>query len=202
MPDDGTPRGEQLTLRRAGDAGSALSASWRPSSLNEKARTVEVSWTTGADVLRQDAWTGRRYVERLIVDPSSVNLERLASGASPVLDSHDRSSVARQVGVVERAEVSDGVGHARIRFASDPESDAIFRKVVEGVARSLSVGYTVDATRVTERDGEPDLHEITRWTPFECRMVALGADPHAQVRSHTNSTAAESRRRTDPWKRI
>ena len=59
-----------------------------PSSADAEARTVEVTWTTGAPVLRRGA--GGSYYEELRLG-DAVNMERLNSGA-PLLNSHRAGS--------------------------------------------------------------------------------------------------------------
>jgi len=70
-----------------------------------------------------------------------------------------------------------------VRFASDPDSDLIFRKVVEGIAVQSSVGYGISQVKITRRKDGPDIHEATRWTPHEISIVTIGADAGARVRS-------------------
>lgn len=168
--------------RKADLGASAIQASWRPATADESARTVEVTWTTGSDVLRQDAWTGQPYIERLRVDDASVDLSRLRGG--PVLDSHDRSTVRNQVGTIEAVWLSNGEGHARVRFASDADSDLIFRKVLDGIAQQVSVGYAIDKVKIHKRKNAPEIREAVRWQPMEISIVTIGADPRARVRSH------------------
>ena len=160
-------------------------ASWRPESIDKENRTAEVVWTTGADVMRADPWTGTRYIERLKVDKDAVNLERLISGAA-VLDSHDRMSVRNQIGVVESARIEDGEGVAVVRFSE--RADDIFRDVADGIIRKVSVGYVQDERAITENEDGPDIHEITRWTPYELSFVTVPADNGAQVRSIEKET--------------
>ncbi len=47
----------------------------KPATINESARTVEVIFSTGAEVRRMDL--DGPYLERLSMDPAAVNLERL-----------------------------------------------------------------------------------------------------------------------------
>ncbi len=92
-----------------------------PASLVPETRTVEVVWSTGAEVRRNDPWTGKPYIERLSLEPGHVDLSRLESGA-PLLDSHAAFTLAVIIGVVERAWIETGAagpeGRAVIRFSS------------------------------------------------------------------------------------
>ncbi|MDF1716177.1 MAG: hypothetical protein P1U75_05830 [Antarcticimicrobium sp.] len=72
-----------------------------PATINEKERTVEVCWTTGATVqrLRFEGWDIKIVDEELAVDEQSIRLERLRSGA-PFLNSHNGWSLDAVLGVV------------------------------------------------------------------------------------------------------
>jgi hypothetical protein len=52
-----------------------------PKSLNDEQRTVELVLSTGAAVDRIDPMTGKRYTEKLILDPTAIRLDRLNAGA-------------------------------------------------------------------------------------------------------------------------
>jgi len=80
--------------------------------------TIEVVWSTGAEVRRYDWWEEREVLEEL--DLSGADLSRLNSGA-PVLDSHNAHALSNVIGVVERAWVKKGEGRAEIRLSDRPE---------------------------------------------------------------------------------
>ena len=155
-------------------------------------RTVALTFSTGADVVRFDWETGKRYYERLSMDPKHIRMTRLNSGA-PLLDSHSAYTLASQIGVVERASVDGKIGVADVRFprAEDDESaDKIYRKVVDKIIRNVSVGYRVH--RFDELPGMKNglpVRVATDWEPFEISMVPMGADSGARVR---NSNAVET----------
>jgi hypothetical protein len=166
-------RGEE-PLRRA--------ASFRPGSFDAAARTVEVVFTTGADVKRYDWWNGRYYTERLTVAPEAVDLARLNAGA-PVLDTHASWELGDVIGVVERAWIEQGEGRALLRFSEREDVQPIIRDIEAGVIRNVSAGYWVDEWSVTP--ATPDAIEIrtaVRWTPGEISFVPVPADPGAQTR--------------------
>lgn len=153
--------------------------------VNLEKRTVEVVWSTGAKVLRS-SWLDGPYFEELDMGPGAVRLDRLQNGA-PFLANHDGYDVARTLGVVESARLENGKGIATVRFAKaedDPEADKVFRKVVDGIIRSVSVGYRVHRVEkiVTEGEKVPTLR-VVDWTPYEISAVALPADAGAGFRS-------------------
>lgn len=160
------------------------------SSVDKEARTVEVTFTTGATVRRRryTGWdTSIPFDESLEVSRAAINLDRLNSGA-PALDSHSAYTTFSQVGVIERAWIKEGEGRALIRFPSagiDARSDRMFALVDEKIIRKVSVGYSIDEVRVVapEKPGEVEKRIVTRWTPFEISFVTIPADDGAQVRA-------------------
>jgi len=191
--------GASTAERKAEATSAALTGTWRPSSVDVEARTAEVVFSSGADVVRYDPWTGRQYVERLEISDDAVNLSRLRAGA-PLLDSHERGSVRNTLGVVEDAWISGNQAHARVRFSE--RADDVFADVASGILRKLSVGYSQDEVRITENDNGPDLHEVVRWSAYELSFVAVPADNAAEVRSQpsyqTGATDGAEVIREDP----
>lgn len=166
----------------------SVRAQFEPSTLDREKRTVEVTWSAGARVLR-GFWD--RFWEELSLDPAHVHLDRLNNGA-PYLANHDSYSVVDQPGVVERAwltKADDGtpVGRAKIRFIKpgvDAEADRLFEKIADGIVVNTSVGYRVHKFEKIEdaEDGIPVMR-ATSWTPHEVSSVSIGADDGAGVRS-------------------
>jgi HK97 family phage prohead protease len=162
-----------------------LRAAFNPTSIDVEKRTVELTWSTGAKVLRGFF---EKFYEELSLDPKHVRLHRLNSGA-PLLDSHQMFDGLRSVlGVVEpgTAKTDGKVGTAIVRFAKaedDPEADKVFRKVQDGIIRNVSIGYNVRKFEKTE-DVTDKIHtyRAVDWEPFEISLVAAGADAGAGVR--------------------
>lgn len=165
-----------------------LRGSFEPSTLDREARTVEITWTTGAKVLR-GYWD--KFWEELSLDPAHVHLERLNNGA-PFLADHNGYRVADTPGVVERAWLAKGsdglpVGRALIRFVkagTDAEADKLFEKIADAIVANVSVGYRVEKMEKTqETEGEVPVFRVVSWTPYEISAVAMGADDGAGFRS-------------------
>lgn len=115
--------------------------------------------------------------EVLSHERGAVDLSRLNDGA-PLLWNHDPNQL---LGVVERAEVSNGKGRAVVRWGSSPEAQQRRADVEAGVIRNVSVGYQIDDLK--QVDGQ---YVATRWTPLEISLVSIAADPHVGIgRSHT-----------------
>lgn len=160
-------------------------ATLQPATFNADARTVEVVWTTGARVRRYNWNSEEYYDEELLVSPEAVDMSRLSSGAAPVLDSHDRFSLDRQIGVVERAWLDGPVGRAVIRLSDREEVAGIVRDIAAGIIRNISVGYSVERYEVSREPGQVPVYRAVRWTPTELSFVTVPADAAATTRSKT-----------------
>jgi hypothetical protein len=150
---------------------------------NEESRTVELVWTTGAQVRRYDWWEDQAYFEELTVDEKSIRMERLNNGA-PLLSNHRSYSLNDVLGVVEKAWIDGNEGHALVRFSDREEVAPIISDVRSGVLRNISVGYQVHSYEVeksTERGGMPT-YRATDWEPMELSIVTIPADASAQIR--------------------
>lgn len=150
--------------------------------VNAEARTVELVWAQGADVTRIDWWTGKRYIERLSMDPQHVDMSRMEQGA-PVLNAHSRYDVRDVIGVVERAWIENGEGRALVRFSDREDVEPIWRDVQSGILRNVSVGYFTRKVEITEDENALPVHRAVDWQPFEVSMVPVGADAGAGTRS-------------------
>lgn len=160
-------------------------AAFAPSTINVEERTVELVWSTGAQVQRS-SWDRGSYIEELSMAPGHVRLDRLNKGA-PLLDSHDAFSLRSQIGVVERAWVTGNEGRALVKFSKRPEVEPIWDDVKAGIYRNVSVGYKVHKT---ERDesGPVPIERAVDWEPYELSLVPIPADAGAQVRSENINT--------------
>lgn len=153
--------------------------------VNEDKRTVALTFSTGADVVRYDWMTGKRYVERLSLDPKHVRLQRLNTGA-PLLNAHSAYSLADQIGVVEdgTAVVDGKVGRAVVRFSKRADVEPFYQDVRDKVIRNVSVGYRVWRFEESQGKGnELPVRLATDWEPYEISMVPMGADAGARARS-------------------
>ena len=155
-------------------------AMFAPETINVEERTVELVWSTGAQVKRS-SWSRGDYIEELSMAPEAVRLDRLNAGAA-LLDAHESWSLRSQIGVVLRAWLNDDEGRALVKFSQRDEVKPIFQDVRDGIYRNVSVGYKVHKT---ERDetGEVPVERAVDWEPYEISLVPIPADAGAQVRS-------------------
>lgn len=157
-------------------------AAVQPQTYNEESRTVELVWTTGAQVRRFD-WMEGPYLEELSLDAKAIRMDRLNSGA-PLLANHDARSLDAVIGVVEKAWIDGNQGRATVRFSDREDVQPIISDVRAGILRNISVGYQVheyEIEKPTERGGMPT-YRATDWEPMELSIVTIPADSSAQIR--------------------
>jgi phage head maturation protease len=150
-----------------------------PASAQTDDRTLDVVWSSGAQVRRYDWWQEREFFEEL--DLSGANLDRLNNGA-PVLNSHANHDLSNVIGVVERASVQGNEGRATIRLSTRAEVDPIWADIQSGILRNISVGYSIDKLERGHDAAGRDIVRVTHFTPMELSIVAVPADARAQVR--------------------
>jgi len=154
----------------------------RAETADEQARTVDVVWTTGARIRRRRLWD-EDIDEELVVDAGAVRLDRLNAGA-PFLNTHNAFDLDAIIGVVVEgsARIADGKGIATVRFSERADVEPVWRDVVAGIIRNVSVGYRVHRYEVEKRDGRPELWRAVDWEPLEISAVPVAADPGAHIR--------------------
>lgn len=126
-------------------------------------RTVEATLSTEHPVKR---WDGEEVLSH---NPQAVDLSR---APLPLIQSHN----ARQlpVGVVEGLKIIGGKLKGILRLSAT--QDGIWTDIKDGILRNLSVGYFVKDRKRTAKG-----YLVTKWQPYECSLVAAGADPAAGI---------------------
>lgn len=158
--------------------------------VDDSKRTVDLIFATAkADVLRYDWETGKRFFERLSLDPKHVRMQRLQSGTAPLLDSHSAYSIAHQIGVVDSAELEAKRAISSVRFSKRADVEPFYQDVRDKIIRNVSVGYRVFRFEdlAETREGLPVRMAID-WEPYEISMVPMGADAGARTRSSKEIT--------------
>ncbi|MDD5212244.1 MAG: HK97 family phage prohead protease, partial [Sulfuricurvum sp.] len=149
--------------------------------VSEENRTVELSFSS------EEPYERYWGIEVLDHSPTSVNLSRL-NNAAPLLLDHDTRN---QIGVVESAAISsERKGVATVRFSRSERGDEVFKDVVDGIRKNVSVGYQIEEMLLESRDGDTETYRVTKWMPFEVSIVSVPADTSVGVgRSHDESRA-------------
>ncbi len=166
--------------------------------VNVEARSVDLVWTTGAPVKRYDWWRERWYLEELSLDPAHVRMGRLQSGAANLLNTHSSWDLSSVLGVITSADIDGGEGAATVRFSRRPDVEPYFQDVVDGIVRSVSVGYATYAIEMIAPETEGGLwtYRAVDWEPYELSMVPIPADAGAMTRSADGRAGPENSQRT------
>ena len=173
----------------------------RQETAKEDARSVEVVIATENPVERYDEYRG--IVVREILEMDGI-VFRGGRTQLPIVDSHDRSSVANVLGSVRnmRIEGDELVGDAY--FASDEESQRAFKKLREGHLTDFSITASPQESAFIERGkqyttkrgtsvvGPADI--VTQWMPTDASLVATGADERSVVRRSYTDIPKETKR--------
>lgn len=134
---------------------------------NEENRTVELSFSS------EEPYERYWGVEILDHSPTSVDLSRL-NNAAPLLFNHNSDC---QIGVVESANISsERKGVAVVRFSRGEHGDEIFKDVVDGIRKNVSVGYRIEEMMLESRENDTDTYRVTKWMPYEVSIVSVPAD--------------------------
>ena len=167
--------------------GDIRRAAFQPATLNPDARTIELTWSTGARG-RRASWFDGDWFEELDMSSDAVRLDRLNNGAA-LLNSHQSADLSNILGVVERAWIENGEGRARVRFSERAEVEPIFRDVASGIIRNVSVGYQVHrwSDPIRGADGQPPTYRALDWEPMELSLVGVPFDAKAQTRNQAIS---------------
>lgn len=153
-----------------------IRAGFKPASVDEETRTVELIASTGAGVRRRDM--EGEFLEVLEVSERAVDLSR-AEGM-PLLDAHRQDGLDRVLGVVRGLRIEGGKLIAKVQISERHEP--IWRDIVAGIIGNVSIGYGPVSHRDSEENGQR-VRTLTRWELHEISLVAVGADPTARVRS-------------------
>lgn len=139
--------------------------------IDEENRTVELAFSSEQPVGR---WFGQEILDHA---PGSVRLGRMQNGGAVLMDHNIRD----HVGVVESVTIdSDRRGRATVRFGRSARADEIFKDVVDGIRKHISVGYRIHKA-VLEETGDDDVYRVTDWEPYEISFVSVPADDSVGV---------------------
>jgi len=130
---------------------------------SEDDRTVNVTLSTEFPVKRFDG------NEVLSHEAGAVDLTRQPL---PVIVAHDNGRLP--VGVIEGLKIVGRklVGLMRI----SRNQDGIWNDIKDKIIRNVSVGY-----QIIERQAVKNGYIASKWMPYECSLVAAGADPWAGI---------------------
>jgi hypothetical protein len=148
-----------------------MSFELREGSVNDEARTAELSFSSDAPYQR---WFGYEILDH---KGASVRLERLNGGAALLMDHNSRD----MVGVVEKAWIKGAKGHAIVRFGKSARAEEIWQDVKDGIRKLVSVGYRIHELVLEKEQNGEATYRATDWEPYEISLVAIPADTSVGV---------------------
>ena len=151
--------------------------------LDTEKRTIKATLSTEQPVVR--------FGESEVLDhtAAAVDFERASQGL-PLLFGHDQ---LEPIGIAENVRLEGRELKAVLRFSRNPKAEEVFRDVVDGTLRHLSIGYHVRDTKPTDTG-----YRATRWKPLEASVVSVPADHLAQIgRNYPMTTEIENDTDTD-----
>jgi len=148
----------------------------RAEEINEKERTVVLSFASDEPVLMRYEYGHEKVYEILSHDDDRLDYSRLEDGG-PLLLNHDRYE---QIGVIRKcwlkAKKKKKRSYAEVQFSRSTRAEEIFQDVVDGIRKNVSTGYNVYEARQVAENNEVPVFEAIRWEPLEVSIVPIGAD--------------------------
>lgn len=135
--------------------------------IDEGTRTAKLAFSSEEPVERFFGY------EVLDHSPAAVRMHRLTDGG-PVLVDHDPRD---HVGTVEQATIDgDRKGRALVRFGRGARAEEIWRDVVDGIRKHVSVGYRVHRMKPEEASDGKEKYRVVDWEPIELSITSTPAD--------------------------
>ncbi len=158
----------------------------KPGTFNDRTRSVRVIAATETPIQRfdflQQKWICVIHLLDGIVLPPS--------GQVPLLDSHDRTTVASVLGSARNFSVSGSNLECDVFFSGTEAGKNAAQKVKEGHLTDFSVSYVIIETfwipegetkEIRGRIFKGPLRVNSRWRLIELSIAAIGADQNAKV---------------------
>lgn len=111
----------------------------------------------------------------LSLEKGAMRTERLENSAPLLMDHNSRD----QIGVIESFSIdkAEGVVRADVRFSRSQRGEEIYRDVLDGIRKNVSVGAQIHTLTLIEKkqDGN-DLYRADDWEPLEISIVSIPQD--------------------------
>ena len=164
--------------------------------IDEENRSITFSCASDLPYERYDDENDRAYKEILVISEEAVDLHRLNGGAS-LLWGHDTDDL---IGVVDNAYIVENKLFVKVRFSkNDKKADRIWKDILDGLIKNVSVGYAVEHFIEKEVDNEL-VRYVDRWMPYEVSIVSVPADETVGIRSMKKKTTREAMQAEEPDK--
>jgi len=178
----------------------------RADTLDEKTRSIEAVIATENPVLVMD-WNRWQVIEEVLL----MNGCRMPeNGQIPMLDTHDRSTVQKQLGSTRNLRTEGDKLIGQNYFSSSDEAEHAWTLVKEKHLKDNSIGYRVINSVVIEKGHEAnvagrvfrasptrDLRVTTEWEVKENSVCPIAADEDAKNRFEQNITISKGEKTMD-----
>ena len=150
-------------------------------------RRVSIAISTETPIRVVDLWSGEEYDEVLLHGEENVDLS--IAKTAKLRYFHGKGKYGElPIGKLENVRLENRVLRAEAIFSkANPDADLLWAMVEEGTLTEISVGGAKQDLRITERDGEVPLVEVTRWLFKEASLVDIGADARAGINRSENN---------------
>ena len=153
--------------------------------IDKEKRTVRIALSSESPVERSFG------MEVLDHSSESIDMTWARSGNMPVLLNHDTT---QQVGIVEDFNLDTATSRtlATVRFGRSELAEEAWRDVIDGIKRSVSVGYRINSMERDESREETTYR--AKWTPMEASLVSLPADTSPNIGVARSKDSAETQK--------
>ncbi len=159
-----------------------------PGSFDAATRTMEIVAATETPVKMRGWEIGLDcdwYYEILDCRAEAVDLTDVEAGNCPLLDAHNRWSMAQRAGSVTAARFEAGKVVVTGALGQNELAKSIEAELAPATNAPLKVssGYRREQMIFERFEGEIPVYRVTRWALREVSFVPIAADPNAGVRS-------------------
>ena len=148
-------------------------------------RSIVFSCASNLPYERYDEQQKVFYKEVLVISENAVDMSRLNGGSAVVLFNHDTDKL---LGIVQRAWIVEDKIFVKVRFsANDALADRVFRDIIDGVIKNVSIGYEIRHYSEVRKDGEI-VRYIDNFMIYETSIVSIPADQTVGIRSKDKKT--------------
>lgn len=147
--------------------------------VNENEMQITFSCASDIPYLKYDQDRNTNYYQILKMDESAIDFSRLQNFA-PVLWQHDTE---KQIGVVQKAYLLQNKIMVEVKFRKNDEfSVSVFKDILDGTIKNISVGYVINHYTEEKRNGEC-YRIVDNYLIYEVSIVSVPADNTVGIRS-------------------
>lgn len=147
--------------------------------VNENEMQITFSCASDIPYLKYDEDRNTNYYQILKMDESAIDFSRLQNYA-PVLWQHDTE---KQIGVVQKAYLLENKIMVEVKFRkNDDFSVSVFKDILDGTIKNISVGYVINHYTEEKRNGEY-YRIVDNYLIYQVSIVSVPADNTVGIRS-------------------